>query len=135
MRAILLISHGNYAEAFKNSLEMVAGNVEHVYTTCLLPTDGPKSFTEKLMAIESKLINYDEVLIFADLFGGTPLNTAFQHFAKSDKFNFIAGMNFSMVLQAILSDDLDRLSLVEVGKDSIVDIREFIKSMTIDINE
>ncbi|MFQ8582046.1 MAG: hypothetical protein ACLSA6_05595 [Holdemania massiliensis] len=43
MRGILLISHGQYAEAFKGSLKMIAGEVTNLYS-CLLPTDGPDQF-------------------------------------------------------------------------------------------
>ncbi len=46
MRGILLISHGQYAEAFKGSLKMIAGEVTNLYSCCLLPTDGPEQFKE-----------------------------------------------------------------------------------------
>ena len=86
MRGILLISHGQYAEAFKGSLKMIAGEVTNLYSCCLLPTDGPEQFKEKLNVLKPELDKYDEVLVFADLFGGSPCNTTFVEFATNPKF-------------------------------------------------
>ncbi|MEG0240114.1 MAG: PTS fructose transporter subunit IIA [Anaerorhabdus sp.] len=129
MRGILLISHGFYAEAFKESLKMIAGNVENLYACCLEPTDGPEEFKAKLQAVEPTLDGYDSVLVFADLFGGSPCNTACQYFVTKEKYSFIAGMNFPMVLNALLSEDSDLESVISQGRESIVDVRAFMQAM------
>lgn len=129
MRGILCISHGFYAEAFKESLKMIAGNVENLHACCLEPTDGPEEFKAKLQAIEPTLESYDKVLVFADLFGGSPCNTAFQYFMLNDKYSFVAGMNFPMVLNALLSEESELDSIIEQGRESIVDVRSFMQAM------
>ena len=53
MRGILLISHGQYAEAFKGSLKMIAGEVTNLYSCCLLPTDGPRAVQGKAERAEA----------------------------------------------------------------------------------
>lgn len=123
MRGILLISHGYYAEAFKESLKMIAGQVDNLYAVCLDPTDGPEEFKTKLTAVNSELEQYDEVLLFADLFGGSPCNTAFQYYLANEKVHLIAGMNFPMVLTAILSEWETVENLIALGQESIVDVR------------
>lgn len=128
MRGILLISHGQYAEAFKGSLKMIAGDVSNLYSACLLPSDGPEEFTAKLTALEPELAQYDEVLVFADLFGGSPCNNAFIKYASDSKYSIIAGMNFPMVLTAILSEE-NAASLVTTGREGLVDVREFMAAM------
>lgn len=132
MRGILLISHGQYAEAFKGSLKMIAGEVTNLYSCCLLPSDGPEQFQDKLAQLEPELDKYDEVLVFADLFGGSPCNSTFVKFAQNPKYHFIAGMNFPMVLTAILSESEAVDSLIAQGREGIVDVKAFMASMSAD---
>lgn len=135
MLGILLISHGKYAEAFKESLKMIVGQVNNVYSVGLEPTDGPQEFKEKLKNIEKSLISYDEVVIFSDLLGGSPSNTAFQYFLSDNKFKFITGMNFAMVLSTILSEDSTIENIIQNGKDAIVDLRDFANSISFSNDE
>ena len=129
MRGILLVSHGFFAEQLKESLKMIAGPVTNVYAACLEPTDGPEQFMEKLKNLDEELSQYDEVVVFADLLGGSPSNTAFQYYIARENYSFIAGMNFPMILTTILSEDLPVPAILEVGKESIIDVREFTKAM------
>lgn len=128
MRGILLISHGHYADEFCKSLKMISGDVDNIYVCCLEASDGPETFSSKLEKIKPYLDSYDEVLVFADLFGGSPCNTAFQYFINEDKYIFIAGMNFPMVLNAIISEDIPIEEIMQIGKDGIIDVREYIKN-------
>lgn len=130
MRGILCISHGHYAEAFKESLKMIAGPVTNVYACCLEPSDGPEEFKAKLVALQPELDKYDNILVFADLFGGSPCNTAFQYFFANEKIKFVAGMNFPMVLTAILSEDMDVPELIAQGQEAIVDVKSFMGAMS-----
>lgn len=132
MKGILCVSHGYYAEAFKESLKMIAGNVPNLHALCLDPTDGPEQFKNKLLDIQSTLDIYDKVWIFADLFGGSPCNTTFQHFFNNSNIEFIAGMNFPMVLTALLSDEIELEDCIEQGKESIVNVRSFMQTMMSD---
>ena len=126
MRGILLVSHGQYAEAFKGSLKMIAGEVTNLYSCCLLPTDGPEQFKEKVRALKPELDQYDEVLVFSDLFGGSPCINSFAELFADPKCNFIAGMNFPMVLTALLSESESVESLIAQGREGIADVKTFM---------
>ena len=132
MRGILCISHGKFAEAFTGSWKMIAGPVTNLHYCCLEPTDGPAEFGAKLSALEPELEQYDNVVVFADLFGGSPCNTTFQHFFKNPKMDFVAGMNFPMVLTAILNEEMDVDALIAQGQEAIVDVKKFNQSMSFD---
>lgn len=129
MNGILLISHGNYANELKLSLKMIAGEVDNIYSVGLDFSDGPDEFKEKLQIIESELDNYDNVIVFSDLLGGSPSNTAFQYFAQKKHYKFIAGMNFPMVLSTILENIQDSNHIINLGKESIIDLRVFSENM------
>lgn len=132
MRGILLISHGQFAEGLKESVKMIAGDVTNVYATCLAPTDGPDQFKEKLQVAKKELEQYEDVVIFADLFGGSPCNTTFVDCFQDPKYNFIAGMNFPMVLTAILSPEETVDNLIQTGQEGIVDVRKIMAAMNSD---
>lgn len=129
MNGILLISHGNYADELKNSLKMIAGEVDSIYSVGLDFSDGPDEFKEKLQNIEPKLDKYSNVIVFSDLLGGSPSNTAFQYFLKKEHYQFIAGMNFPMVLSTILENTQDPNYIINLGKESIIDLRKFSESI------
>lgn len=131
MRGIILVSHGGFAEALKESLHMIAGEFDNVYAFGLEPADGPESFTEKLNTIDKELEKYDEILVFTDLYGGSPGNAAFVKYIMNDKYQIISGMNFPMVLTAVLSESETPESLLATGQEGIVNVREFMKSTQI----
>lgn len=132
MRGILLISHGQFAEGLKESVKMIAGETTNVYTTCLAPEDGPDQFREKLLVATKELDKYDDVVVFADLFGGSPCNGTFVECFQNPKYNFIAGMNFPMVLTAILSPEESIANLIQTGQEGIVDVRKIMAAMNSD---
>jgi mannose/fructose-specific phosphotransferase system component IIA len=135
-RGFLLISHGFYAKELKESLKMIAGDVDDVlYACCLEQHDGPESFTEKLKKAEGKLNQFDEVIVFADIMGGSPCNTAFQYFQSNPKYQIIAGMNFPMILTALLTPDATIDDLILAGKQALVDVRAYSSAAAADVDD
>lgn len=129
MRGILLISHGQLADGMYSAVKMIAGEAANVYTTSLVPSDGPEQFKEKLHKIQGELDKYDEVFVFADLFGGSPCNTTFSEYVNRHNYHFITGMNFPMILTAILQPEESVESLMNAGKEGIVDVRQMMAAM------
>src|SRR5699024_1177434 len=128
MKGILFISHGKMAEGIVDSLTMFFGekpeNIDHLG---LSYDEGPENFKEQL---EDKIVNLnkgDGVIIFADLFGGTPANTV-SLFASND-CQIISGMNLAMVLECVGTRKASNLSmdeLVQTGKEGIVYINDVL---------
>ncbi len=135
MKGYILVSHGLYAQELKNSLQMIAGDVSDVYCVCLLPEEGQEQFKAKLDALKESLERYEEILIFADLLGGTPCNGATTYFLSDNRVSIIAGMNFPQILSALLTKDATTDELVQIGKDSIVDVKEKLISTQSDDEE
>ena len=46
--------------------------------------------------------------------------------------DFVAGMNFPMVLTAILNEEMDVDALIAQGQEAIVDVKKFNQSMSFD---
>ena len=135
MRSILCISHGLYAKEFKESLKMICGPVDNLYSCCFEQNDGPEQFTVKINNTLLQLEQYDEIIVFADLFGGSPCNTAFEALISDTRVKFIAGMNFPMVLTALLCDTMNVEELIEEGKNAIIDVRQYMSQMNTDCDD
>ncbi|BDP74071.1 hypothetical protein EfmAA96_18560 [Enterococcus faecium] len=95
----IITSHGNIAIGFVDTLKMFFGdNLNcHVVT---LGDAGIEEFRENIEKIVSQVKN-QEVMVFADLIGGTPFN----EFAKRSEvfqngFQLLGGMNLGILIEA-----------------------------------
>lgn len=128
MRAVLLISHGGLAQGVVDSFEMLCGHSDCLYSVCLAYNDGPDDFSRKLRALEGTLSGYDEVLVLADVTGGTPCKAALGEYLAKPHVHIISGMNLPMVMEAVLGDSSPE-ALPELAKASIVDVKALAMSM------
>ena len=135
MRGYLLISHGTYATALKSSLAMITGELDSVFAVGLEPSDGPETFGAKLDAQLANITAYDKIIVFTDLLGGSPGNAAVTKFMTDPRVHIVAGMNFPMLLNTVLSEDISIDAVVQSGKDGIVDVKAFIQASSSDVDE
>lgn len=121
MYEVLVVSHGTLAKGFNDAVKMILGS-EINYLG--LYDDGVEIFhkrlKEKIGEIKSK---NKKVLILADLFGGSPFNKALYESGNDSDVKVISGINLSMLIEAIMSEEsnIDEIALkiVESTKDSI----------------
>ena len=135
MRGYLLISHGAYATALKSSLAMITGELDSVFAVGLEPSDGPESFGAKMDAQLANMTAYEEIIVFTDLLGGSPGNAAVTKFMTDPRVHIVAGMNFPMLLNTVLSEGIDLEAVVQSGKDGVVDVKRFIQASSSDDDE
>lgn len=75
MISVLLISHGNMAEAMIDSAQMVMGKQLQLDKLALLPEDSTETFQEKLNRKIEEMPQGDGLIILSDFPLGTPFNT------------------------------------------------------------
>lgn len=134
MRGIVLVSHGRFAEGLKESAEMLCGECPQVFTVCLDSSDGPETFSGKLLQACERASVYGGILVLCDLLGGTPCNLALQKLADRDEVVLIAGMNLPMLMTAVLQE-ADPEILLQESRDAIVDVLEQIKLQYMECEE
>lgn len=101
MVGIIIASHGSLAEGILQAGEMIFGKQDNVAACTLLPSEGPEDIKRKIKKAISSFDSQDEILILADLWGGTPFNQASQVIAShEDKWAIIAGVNLPMAIAA-----------------------------------
>lgn len=74
MRYFILVSHGTFAPGLHNALGMMAGaDREDIRSTSLLDGMDVDTYRKKFATLVADLTAEDEILLFADIIGGSPL--------------------------------------------------------------
>lgn len=136
MKYVILVSHGNFAEGLLNSLEMLVGSREDIIAVGLNDGTTLDQFTEKFQQSIAKIPEDSEVIILADIIGGSPLSTAMNIMSNNGMLNqckAIGGMNLPLALTVLLmKDNLDMSNLVETVR---AEALEAIKEFALDVAE
>ncbi len=112
MIPIIVISHGNMAQGIKETMEMIVGEQEHVYFVSL-KDDKPDQFSVDIKNILKTYSKQQQILILADLFGGSPFLTTAQIIMQEyTQVRQLSGINLPMLLECVFSRltmDIDEL--------------------------
>lgn len=136
MKYVLLVSHGTMAPGLHNALKMLAGEEhEDILSTSLENGMGSSTYAENVRKCISGITREDEILLFGDLVGGSPLTTAANVIAEQkllDRTVMIGGMNLPLALSAVLmKDTMETKDLIAM---LLTEAREEMKEFQI-INE
>lgn len=114
MYKILLVTHGELGKGLKNTLGMFTSETDHVHYVSL-DESGVENFRNALVSkVEEIYVEGEEILVLADLFGGTPFNTATVEVkAKYQGVEIIAGVNLPMLIEAALMKDMSINDIVD----------------------
>ncbi|MDF7638114.1 PTS sugar transporter subunit IIA [Lactobacillus sp. ESL0791] len=135
MKYIILVSHGQFAEGVKTSLEMFAGNAtERVFALCLHNGKSAADFKADVETFlkEQQFKEDDEFVVLADIIGGSPLTTFLEVFAAQgylEQAVILGGMNFTMALTATVS--LDTMDKDELAKTALSEAKAALKQYQI----
>ena len=101
MVGIIIASHGEFAEGILQSATMIVGEQENVAAVVLQPSEGPDDIRKKIEEAAASF-DTDEVLVLADLWGGTPFNQANSIYEQNkDKWAMVAELNLPMMIEAL----------------------------------
>lgn len=137
MKYVVLVSHGEFAPGLHKAVNMLAGEErEDVLSTSLKNGMGADEFAEKVKSVLSVVGPEDEIILFADIVGGSPLATTANVLMEMDllgRTRMIGGMNLPLVLTCVLSKDDEETS--ELIDELIEGAREQIKEFVIAVDD
>jgi mannose/fructose/sorbose-specific phosphotransferase system IIA component len=137
MLGIVLCSHGNMARGMADTVKLFVGNdIKQFEVCCLESEDNPEEFANVILKAINKVNDGNKVLILTDLFGGTPCNQAIK--LLNDDIECIAGVNLPILLTVLTSrefNNIDILSLIEVGKSGLVNVKVELQNLVLDEND
>ena len=123
MRYLILVSHGTFAPGLHNALGMMAGSDrEDIRSTSLLDGMDVDTFRANFAELVGDITPEDEIILTADIIGGSPLTTALDVLTEKGllgKTLAIGGMNLPPVLTAAFADadtPLDELEAELTGE-------------------
>lgn len=133
MKYVLLVSHGTMAPGLHNALEMLAGEGrEDILSTSLQNGMSSTVYADHVKTCISGITENDEILLFGDLVGGSPLTTAVNVISERNllgKTVVIGGMNLPLALSAVLmKDTMETKELVQM---LIPEAREELKEFQV----
>ncbi len=137
MKYILLVSHGIMAQGVHSVLEMLVGEGrEDILSTSLKNGMGSDEFAENVRKCVSAVKEEDELLVFADLIGGSPLTTTADVLASEGllgRATMVGGMNLPLVVSAVVSKDgMETGELVDM---LIQESREALRKFAVAVSE
>ena len=123
---IILISHGHFAEYAMKSAEMIVGKQEKYKIVSVTDDKDLENVLEELREAYKELKDEREIIILADIFGGTPCNAS----SRMILCNVVVytGFNLPVLLELLLNRELPteaiKEKLEEVYKETFIDINK-----------
>lgn len=128
MIGIIVTGHGHFPSGLFSAVSLVAGKPERAETVDFTEGMSQAELREELEAAVNRLES-EEILILADLVGGTPFNAAASlRTDRQDKsIKVVAGVNMPALVEAVFSRSmfgLDQLTenLLKAGRDGLVNL-------------
>ena len=137
MKYVVLVSHGTFAPGLHSVLKMLAGgDREDILSASMEDGMGADAFVERFEKTIQPIGPEDEILVLADIIGGSPFTNALEVLSKKgllDKATAFGGMNLPMALTAsMMKDALDGDSLAEA---LLQESRNGIQRMALDVGD
>ena len=119
----IIVSHGKLAEELLNALSIILGDVVNMEAISIGWYDDVEESRKKINQCLKRVNQKSGVLIFTDMFGGTPSNLSFS-FLKNNRIEIITGVNLPMLIKFVSfqrSNNLKEVAkkVVEQGKRNI----------------
>lgn len=129
MRNIVLVSHGTLAEGVYRAAKMIYGDLKNVDYLCLEENMDIESFRQKLSILLDNIKNSDEIVLLADLKGGSPYTSAATLLSEKgmlEKSVIISGLNLPLILTVLFEKNkLEEKALSRVINEARTGIMKF----------
>ncbi len=131
MKYIVLVSHGNFAYGLESALKMLdGGERSDIIAMGLTPDMGSEVYVKELKEKLSGITSDDEILLFGDIGGGSPLTMAANVLSEMGLMGaalIYGGSNLPLVLNASLMKD--NMTAEELDAFILESAREELKRM------
>jgi PTS system mannose-specific IIA component len=97
MIGLVVICHEDMGAELVKAAEMIVGKIEAVATVSVKQESAPDLLRDEVQAAINKVDQKKGIMIFTDMFGGTPSNIALAFLGES--IEVITGANLSMLIK------------------------------------
>jgi PTS system mannose-specific IIA component len=127
----VIVSHGQLGKELIATAEMIVGKIPNITSVSIDVTSDVETSREQIRQAIKSVNSGTGVVIFTDMFGGTPSNISLS-FLDEANIEVITGVNLAMLLQLSTSNKAEPFkqivqSLHQRGKENIHIASEFLK--------
>lgn len=112
MIGLVVICHEDMGAELLKAAEMIVGKIEAATAVSVKQESAPETLREDIQRAIKKVDRKKGVMLFTDMFGGTPSNIALAFL--SDSIEVVTGVNLSMLIK--FANHRDEKPLPELGK-------------------
>lgn len=126
---ILLVTHGGFGKELLKSSEMIIGPIECAESISYQQGEGFDSLLTKVDEAVARLSKGNDLIVFTDMYGGSPFNAVSRIMKNNNNFYHITGINFPLFIDIAVNRDTYSLEeiaekIIKNGKKSIVFVNE-----------
>ena len=130
----VIVSHGKLGEEMLNALTIILGEAPNVEAISIGWYDDVEESKRKINASLKRVDQKNGVVIFTDMFGGTPSNLSFT-FQKEGQVEIITGVNLPMLIKFVSLQRANTLKdvakkVVDQGKKNVHLVSALLKTRT-----
>lgn len=130
MVGLVIVCHGEMSAELLKAAEMIVGRIEAVETVCVRQESAPDTLRDEIQSAIKKVDRKKGVMLFTDMFGGTPSNIALAFLGEATEV--VTGANLAMLIKFANHRDerpLNELAKLvqEAGQKSIVIASQMLK--------
>ena len=119
----IIVCHGRVAEELLNALTIILGEAPNIEAISIGWYDDVEDSKKKISQSLKRVDQKNGVIIFTDMFGGTPSNLSFS-FLKENQVEIITGVNLPMLIKFVSLQRTNNLrevarKVVEQGRKNI----------------
>lgn len=139
MLGYVIATHGQLAAGLLDAVELIAGKQERVAVIGLNHADSIEEFTGKLQEEIERFGTDGEVIVFTDMLGASPYNSAVKcvGLVRNVTFRVMTGTNLGMLIEGFLQREIhpeweaEEMSsfLIKKGKESVTELYHEISKM------
>ncbi len=112
MVGLVVICHEDMAAELVRAAEMIVGKIEGVETVSVKQDSAPETLRDRIQTAVRTVDRKNGVMLFTDMFGGTPSNIALAFLG--DSVEVVSGVNLSMIIK--FANHRDDRPLPELAK-------------------
>ncbi len=131
MIGCVIVSHGKLGEEMINTAEMIVGKIFNITSVSIDVTTDVETSREQIRQAIQAVNTGVGVIIFTDMFGGTPSNMSLS-FLEESQVEVVTGVKLAMLLQLSTTQTEEPFqnivrSLKQRGQENIHIASEFLK--------
>ena len=112
MVGLVIVCHEDMGHELVRAAEMIVGRIEAVETVGVKQDSAPETLRDRIQGAIKKVDRKKGVMLFTDMFGGTPSNIALAFLG--DSVEVVSGVNLSMIIK--FANHREEKSLPELAR-------------------